>query len=567
MVEKRPYPDDHGDYKRPRSNNASPAPPANGAGARPDISKAIAEARARAAAVKAKLQAQNGSSASPSPSPAPGTPGTPAAASPPPAQSAADAARLKIEQMKARVAAATKKVAPPTQQAPEFEDSSSRARGGLAIGLHPALMDTGSSSGSARGKTAIQPKFATTMANRRESPGQRDKKQLDLSGPSLEELKKNPYYDPNVSGLMGKTRAPKQLAFNQKGKFIQQANALRRQAALEQMKKRIAEQAKKVGLEENADKHFLTPAPPEVEWWDEGLVGSEYNLEKAKFEGPDSIVTIYVQHPVLLEPPQDKKNPGLKPLPLTKTEQAKLRRQRRMAEHKEQQAKIRLGLEPPPPPKVKKSNLMRVLGEQAVKDPTAVEARVNREIAERAAKHEEENHSRMLTKEERHEKLARQQEVDSSKGISVCVFKVENLSFGKHRYQIDIHAKQNALTGITILNPKFNLIIVEGGAHSIKNYKKLMLQRVKWTENAMPQSVREGNREAEAAWLQSVDEKGELRDLSYNKCTLVWEGEVRDRAFRKWFGLKPCETDSEAKDALTRSKMENMWTLAKTFQE
>lgn len=219
-----------------------------------------------------------------------------------------------------------------------------------------------------------------------------------------------------------------------------------------------------------------------------------------------------------------------------------------------------------------------------MKDPTAVEARVNREIAERAAKHEEENHSRMLTKEERHEKLARQQEVDSSKGvsliatvyrwspltslqISVCVFKVENLSFGKHRYQIDIHAKQNALTGITILNPKFNLIIVEGGAHSIKNYKKLMLQRVKWTENAMPQSVREGNREAEAAWLQSVDEKGELRDLSYNKCTLVWEGEVRDRAFRKWFGLKPCETDSEAKDALTRSKMENMWTLAKTFQE
>lgn len=83
----------------------------------------------------------------------------------------------------------------------------------------------------------------------------------------------------------------------------------------------------------------------------------------------------------------------------------------------------------------------------------------------------------------------------------------------------------------------------------------------------MPQSVREGNREAEAAWLKSVDDQGELKDLSFNKCTLVWEGEERDRAFKKWFGLKTCETDHEAKEALTRSKMENMWTLAKTWQE
>ncbi|EKG21186.1 protein of unknown function DUF1115 [Macrophomina phaseolina MS6] len=564
MVEKRPYPDDHGVDKRPRSNNASPAPPATGPGAKPDISKAIAEARARAAAVRAKLQAQNGGPASASPSPAPGTP---ASASPPPAPSAAEAARLKIEQMKARVAAATKKVATPTPPPPPEYEEPSRARGGLNIGLHPALL---ADSTPAKGKQAIQPKFATTMANRRtESPVQKDKKQLDLSGPSLEELKKNPYYDPNVGGApMGKARQSKQLVFNQKGKFIQQANALRRQAALEQMKKRIAEQAKKVGLDgEDNERNFLVSAPPEVEWWDEGLVGSEYDLEKAKLEGPDSIVTIYVQHPVLLEPPQEKRAAGLKPLPLTKKEQAKLRRQRRMAEHKEQQAKIRLGLEPPPPPKVKKSNLMRVLGEQAVKDPTAVEARVNREIAERAAKHEQQNHERMLTKEQRYEKLEAQQEADAAKGIYMCVFKVDNLSFGKHRFKIDKHAKDNKLTGIAVLNPKFNLVIVEGGAHSIKNYKKLMLQRIDWTDNAMPKSVQENNREAEAAWLQSIDEKGELKDFSFNKCTLVWEGEERDRAFKRWVGLKTCETDHEAKEALKRSKMENMWTLAKTWQE
>ncbi|KAF2140675.1 uncharacterized protein K452DRAFT_351880 [Aplosporella prunicola CBS 121167] len=574
MVDKRPYPDGadaQGDPKRPRSNNASPAPPgAAAAAAKPDISKALAEARARAAAAKARFAAtKNGGSASPSP--APGTP-PPAAAGMTPAE----AARAKIEAMKARVAAATKKAAPaaaPTPPPPSQyeEDTSSRARGGLGIGLHPALMADAGAGAGARGKQAMQPKFATTMANRRtESPLQKtgkDKRQLDLSGPSVEELKKNPYYDPSIAiAPSGRARHSKQLVFNQKGKFIAQANALRRQAALEQMKKRIADQAKKVGLDEDNEKSFLVPAPPDIEWWDEGLVDAKHYNEldsTAKIDSADSIITHYVQHPVLLEPPQDKNAPAPKPMPLTKTEQAKLRRQRRMADHKEQQAKIRLGLEPPPPPKVKKSNLMRVLGEQAVKDPTAVEARVNREIAERAAKHEADNAARKLTKDQQHEKLAAQQEGDAARGLHVCVFRIENLSFGKHRYQVDINAKQNALTGITILHPKFNLVIVEGGAHSIRNYKKLLLQRMRWTENAMPTSVREGNRDADAAWLQATDESGALKDLSANRCTLVWEGEERQRAFRKW-GSRVCETDTEAKEALSRAKMENMWTLAKT---
>jgi hypothetical protein len=38
-----------------------------------------------------------------------------------------------------------------------------------------------------------------------------------------------------------------------------------------------------------------------------------------------------------------------------------------MAELKEMQAKIRLGLVPAPPPKVKKGNLMRVLGDGKTK--------------------------------------------------------------------------------------------------------------------------------------------------------------------------------------------------------
>ena len=81
----------------------------------------------------------------------------------------------------------------------------------------------------------------------------------------------------------------------------------------------------------------------------------------------------------------------------------------------------------------------------------------------------------------------------------------------------------------------------------------------------MPISVREGNREAEQAWQQNLDENGALKDLSFNKCQLVWEGQERERKFKKWVGIKVYESDGEAREALKRSGMENMWTLAKSM--
>jgi U4/U6 small nuclear ribonucleoprotein PRP3 len=424
----------------------------------------------------------------------------------------------------------------------------------------------------------MQPKFSTTAAGRTESPipgakAGKEKLLLDLSGPSLEDVRNNPYFDPNlgIKTASVKPRHSRQLNFNQKGKYIQQAAALRRQAQLEVMKKRIAERARQAGIDEDLDveKAFLVPTPPTIEWWDEGLVkGANYaainDSSNLKIDTPDSIITIYIQHPVLLDPPQDKHIPPQKPMFLTAKEQAKLRRQRRMANLKEQQAKIRLGLEPAPPPKVTKSNLMRVLGEEAVKDPTAVEARVNREIAERRAKHEAANEERKLTKEERHEKLAAQQEKDAEKGIQVCVFRIDNLANGRHRYKVSKNAEEMLLTGLCVMHPKLNLVVVEGGAHSINAYKKLMLNRIDWTENAGPGPVQEGNREALASWLAAEDERGELKDLSLNTCSLIWEGQEKARAFRKWLGARVCETDAAAKEALARGKMESFWTLAKS---
>ncbi|RAH80688.1 U4/U6 small nuclear ribonucleo protein [Aspergillus japonicus CBS 114.51] len=584
---KRPHPEDDQDniQKRPRSNHGSPAPAkAAPAAGKLDIEKMVAEARAKAEAVRARLQAAKGIVPSPSP----------AASSPSPTPPAASPAMSRLEQMKARVAAATgratataqQRIVPtPAPQAPtpppppppfeDEDDGSSRARGGLDVGLHPALLSDTLEFRGGKGRQSMQSK-----GRRTESPataGRPDRAGLDLSGPSLEEIKNNPYFDPSLGpkATIAKPRQSRQLIFNQKGKYIQQAAALRRQAQLEAMKKRIAERARQAGIDEDLDveKGFLVPAPPAIEWWDEGLVdGEDYaaieDEQKLKIDTPDTIITRYVQHPVLLDPPQEKFLPQQKPMYLTPKEQAKIRRQRRMADLKEQQAKIRLGLEPAPPPKVKKSNLMRVLGEQAVKDPTAVEARVNREIAERKDKHEAANAERKLTKDERREKLARQQEADAERGVLMSVYRIDTLANGRHRFKISKNAEQNALTGVCVMHPRFNLVIVEGGAHSINNYRKLMINRIDWTENAGPGAVREGNREAQASWLAAEDEQtGELKDLSHNTCELLWEGQVKARAFRKWLGARVCETDSQAKDVLARAKLESFWALAKSAKQ
>jgi len=564
-VLKRPHPEDEdAANKRSRSNNGSPRPATPSQtqpGGKPDISAQLAAARAKAEELKKRL----GKSGPAAPSP------------PPPAGSASapSATTDRIAQLKARVAAATSRSKELAQSKssipspPVYQDDYGKARGGLGVGLHPALQENAQQDRLNKGK----PNQGRYPPSKNKQDEQK-KAQLDLSAPTLEELKANPYFDTSISvkNASAKGRSSRQLIFNQQGKYIAQAAALRRQAQLEEMKRRIAERARQAGIDEDpSEKAFLVPKPPDIEWWDEGLVnGTSYDAisdpSNLKIDTPDSIITIYVQHPVLIEPPQEKIVPAAKPMFLTAKEQAKLRRQRRMADLKEKQAKIRLGLEPPPPPKVKKSNLMRVLGEQAIQDPTAVEARVNKEIAERKTTHEHANEERKLTKEERAEKLDKQQAEDAAKGIHVRVYKIDSLANGKHRFQVSKNAEQNALTGVCIMHPKMNLVVVEGGEHSVRAYDKLMQNRVRWTEMEAPSALREGNKEAQAKWLEAEDENGELKDLALNKCELIFSGEEKARGFRKWLGARVCESDGQAKDVLARAKMDSFWTVAKSWK-
>ncbi|KAF4548995.1 pre-mRNA processing factor 3 (PRP3)-like protein [Elsinoe fawcettii] len=570
MPEKRPPPDDlTSDPKRPRSTNGSPAPVTDEERRKADVAARIAalKAKARPAAaaapvisappavkedVQAKIAAMKARFAKGGASPSPG-PGNPAPSAPPKSASPANGnetqerVRAQLAALQAKTAQRRGQQAPPPP--PAREDSGTKGRGGLGIGLHPALLgerkDQGGEQKEKKSAVKVNPYLDASATGQ-------DEKDLTV-------------YDPRL-GRARIDRKTREMVFNEKGKFIAQAEALRAQERLEQMKQEIQAKERKKAIEEATERSYLVQKPPEVEWWDEGLVNGDSYADLDKPDGLKmDVVTQYVQHPVLLEPPQEKLQPVAKAMYLTKHEQKKMRRQRRMEEHKDQQMKIRLGIVPTPEPKVKKSNLMRVLGSEAVKDPTAVEARVNRQIEERAETHEQMNEERKLTKEQRHEKLSKQQEADAQKGIRVAVFRVETLSYGKHRYQIDINAKQQDLTGMVVLHPKMNLVIVEGGRHGVEAYKKLMTRRIKWEENAAPvggERVKEGE---ERDWLQPLDDQGRIKDLSYNRCTLVWEGEEKQRAFKKW-GSRVCETDGEAKDALARMKMENMWTLAQSLR-
>ncbi|KAF2823083.1 PRP3-domain-containing protein [Ophiobolus disseminans] len=518
MPEKRPHPDGQGP---------------NGDAKRAKPEDRLAAAKAKAAEIAARFAVKRAGAATNGAS-------TPAAATPPPPPAdAAASSAARLEAMKARLAA---------------------VRGGE---VNPPTPDS------------TVPKFPTTKGNRlSETPAPPvEAKAKTVAAkqkkPHDEEELENPYFDPK-SAAQVRGRVPRAIVFNEHGKYLDQASKLRAQSRLEQIKKMLALQARRAGLDENSERGFLVQQPPDVEWWDEGILSEKtYDCidepKKVKIDSEDSIITIYVQHPPLLKAPQDQRLVEVKPMYLTTKEQQKLRRMRRAADLKEHQAKIRLGLEPPPPPKVKRGNMMRVMGEQAIADPTAVEMLVESQIQQRHDDHVTANHSRKLTKEEQHAKLAQNQQKDAQKGIYMCVFKVNTLAYGKHRYQIDQNAKQLALTGVTIFNPDLNLVVVEGGIHSVNKYKKLLLQRINWQDNGLPTETQAEKAASDPRWLQPTDEIGNLKDHSSNKCILIFEGEVKQNSFRKW-GSKMCETAGEARELLARSKLDSLWALAKSME-
>lgn len=147
--------------------------------------------------------------------------------------------------------------------------------------------------------------------------------------------------------------------------------------------------------------------------------------------------------------------------------------------------------------------------------------------------------------------------------------RIKYLTNGKHKFKVKQTAKSDSLTGVCIFHRDFALVLVEGDNKAIKHYRRLMLNRIDWTEKARPlgadgEEIDEDDAENGGGASKRGEDEDEGPDsLEDNKCECIWEGEIPEKTFH-FFKAKHAESDSKAKEFLT-TKWEGMWDLAKRW--
>ncbi|KAJ2615163.1 U4/U5/U6 small nuclear ribonucleoprotein prp3 [Coemansia sp. RSA 1804] len=439
--------------------------------------------------------------------------------------------------------------------------------------LHPMLRDDYKPTGpqAKRAKLSTMPRISSIKANQRKEPLRQLKIEHDVPA-SFTDPEKNPYYDVHMVGGRRKAepqmrRHAKQFHFVRPGQFVEQAERKRTEEKMEQLKAEIAERASKARLAEevlDVVNVIQPPEPPAVEWWDAPFLanGSDsYDPAAYALDGSDSLVSIYVQHPVPIDPPEPILAMSEAPshLILTRKERKKIRRQRRIEQQREHREKVMLGLAQPEKPKLRMSNFMHIMATQAVPDPTKLEAEVRKQMNERLEKHVAQNQARKLTKEQRREKAeTKAQEAEQRDGLLCAVFRVHKLSHPQHRYKVSINADQMSLSGCALACPQMSVVVVEGATKFVKAYKKLMLRRIDWTDSQPKLDVSAGQ------MTPDKDASRDEVDYSDNSCHLIWQGEIEKRRFTN-FRLRKCPTETQAKNWLAGAGCDTYWQLAKQY--
>ena len=366
------------------------------------------------------------------------------------------------------------------------------------------------------------------------------------------------FFDNRIA-LKSATRNKKKMIFFEPGKFVKIGDMMRAKAQLEILQNEVATAAKKTGIASAAKLAVVQPKQentgdvPDVEWWDSVILKADTysNFSEpspANFEDVTNfdVITNLIEHPIQLKPHVDKDQKVELPLMLTKKETKKMRKQNRAEAQKEIQEKIRLGLMQPPGPKVKMSNLMRVLGTEAVQDPTKVEMHVRAQMAKRVKDHEEANAARKLTKEQLREKNIKKIKEDTSSGVIVSVYRIRDFSDKKKQFKVQTNAMQLFMTGIVVVYSGCTVVVVEGGRKQQDKFKKLMLRRIKWENGKIS---------------DDSDDEGDIESAKANDCKLIWEGSVKNRAFGEMkFNFSPSE--AYAREQFKRHSVEHYWDLA-----
>jgi len=322
-----------------------------------------------------------------------------------------------------------------------------------------------------------------------------------------------------------------------KGTYVAVATVMRAEAAERELSNNVKLRARGAQHEE-ASIQVISELPPVplFEWWDKVLlvrpeIGYESKISNVR-------ITSHVDHPEVMRP--DKLKPVNVPLPfyLTKAERRKKRRQIRKQKHETLTDEIRLGLREPPEPKLNLENIIRVLGSQAIMDPSCCEAKARASMLKRKMEHELHNEKRRLTGQQKREKKRLRLQEDTSKEVHVALYRVSDLSDGKKRYKVDINASQYNLSGrcIRIKGAPLNLVVVEGGPKGISKYDRLMMKRIKWGDELMDSNAPKNT----------------------NYCRKIWQGVTRKRNFQK-FQMKLFNNAKKAREHLSECGAAHYW--------
>ncbi|CAI5443995.1 unnamed protein product [Caenorhabditis angaria] len=383
-----------------------------------------------------------------------------------------------------------------------------------------------------------------------------EKKEVLEKEPAAGKEKILEYLDPRID-LKSAERRRRGFAFHEKGEFEKLANKQRALAKLERLQNEVSSAAKSTGISSAVKLAMVTPSGtagkadnsivPDIEWWDT-LVLDKLNYDEIP-EASDAdrysqTISELVEHPISLRPPTDPLVPQYLKVYLTTKERKKIRRQNRKEVLKERTEKIRLGLEKAPEAKVKIGNLMRVLGNEAIQDPTKMEAHVRKQMAERLKKHETLNAERKLTDDQKKAKKTKKLAEDTSTAVNVAVYRVKSLTHPSKKFKVETNAKQLQMSGAIMMHKAQNIVVVEGGPKQQKFYKNLMLNRIKWSDEIIGQK-----KEAEK------DAPGER-----NLCEMIWEGQVKRRNFKD-FQVHTAQLEKQAREFFEKHGVAQYWDL------
>jgi len=368
---------------------------------------------------------------------------------------------------------------------------------------------------------------------------------------------------------------------------------------------------------------------PLLEWWDIEFLPKDHRdllglkkgvavpdalpgLDTSLLSLQNSKTCKLLQHPPGIDPLKTAAPEVALPMYLTERERKRIRKQRRMGIEQEKRDKQMMGLIPAPEPKFKLSNFMRILGDQAIADPSKVEQKVIEQVRARELKHEMDNLARKLTPAQRREKkIAKVKEAaENARETHVAVFRVSDLHSPKLRFKIDKNAQQWQLTGTVVLCREVhcNLVYVEGGPRAIRKFTHLMVNRAKWgtipteaeiaamrrskeaaaaagdaaaADTDAPMRVVKGGDTMDTGSDDSDDDNDDDQDEDdddqdaedgdndgskhANVCRLIWTGSNAKRTFKD-FKFRETVTAVGARHVLQEYLLHSYWDVAVTQQ-